>query len=125
LEPDVRHRSLETRQAELEASRARIVATADEARRRLERDLHDGPRQHFVLASLWLKGAAVQAHGTAAEPLVAEALEQLRQGLAELRELGHRSHPPVLCERGLAAALHQRRVAQGARSEPPSWSALR
>ena len=91
--------------AEVEASRARIVIAADEARKRLERDLHDGAQQRFVLASLWLKGAAVQAHGTPAEPFVAEAVEQLQHGLAELRDLAHGIHPAVLSERGLAAAL--------------------
>jgi signal transduction histidine kinase len=95
----------ELRRAEVEASRARIVAAADEARRRLERDLHDGAQQRFVLASLWLKGAAVRAHGTPAEPYVAEAVEQLQHGLAELRDLAHGIHPAVLSERGLAAAL--------------------
>jgi signal transduction histidine kinase len=91
--------------AEVEASRARIVIAADEARKRLERDLHDGAQQRFVLASLWLKSAAVQAHGTPAEPFVAEAVEQLQHGLAELRDLAHGIHPAVLSERGLAAAL--------------------
>jgi signal transduction histidine kinase len=91
--------------AEVEASRARIVIAADEARKRLERDLHDGAQQRFVLASLWLKSAAVQAHGTPAEPFLAEAVEQLQHGLAELRDLAHGLHPAVLSERGLAAAL--------------------
>jgi signal transduction histidine kinase len=81
------------------------VIAADEARKRLERDLHDGAQQRFVLASLWLKSAAVQAHGTPAEPFVAEAVEQLQHGLAELRDLAHGIHPAVLSERGLAAAL--------------------
>ena len=81
------------------------MIAADEARKRLERDLHDGAQQRFVLASLWLKGAAVQAHGTPAEPFVAEAVEQLQHGLAELRDLAHGIHPAVLSERGLAAAL--------------------
>jgi signal transduction histidine kinase len=91
--------------AEIEASRARIVAASDEARRRLERDLHDGAQQRFVLASLALRRAGALARGTAAEPLVAEAVEQLQQGLAELRELAHGIHPAVLRGRGLAAAL--------------------
>jgi signal transduction histidine kinase len=47
----------------------------------------------------------VQAHGTPAEPFVAEAVEQLQHGLAELRDLAHGLHPAVLSERGLAAAL--------------------
>jgi signal transduction histidine kinase len=81
------------------------VIAADEARKRLERDLHDGAQQRFVLASLWLKSAAVQAHGTPAEPFVAEAVEQLQHGLAELRDLAHGIHPAVLSEHRLAAAL--------------------
>ena len=96
---------LETGRAEIEASRARIVAASDEARRRLERDLHDGAQQRFVLASLALRRAGELARGTAAEPLVAEAVDQLQQGLAELRELAHGIHPAVLRGRGLAAAL--------------------
>jgi len=89
----------------IDASRARIVAATDEARRRLERDLHDGAQQRFVIAALALERAAARATGTPAEPLVAEALEQVRHGLAELRELAHGIHPAVLSERGLAAAL--------------------
>jgi signal transduction histidine kinase len=89
----------------IEASRARIVAAADEARRRLERDLHDGAQQRFVVAALTLERAAARAAGTPAEPLVAEALDQVQQGLVELRELAHGIHPAVLSERGLAAAL--------------------
>jgi signal transduction histidine kinase len=89
----------------IEASRARIVAAADEARRRLERDLHDGAQQRFVIAALTLECAAARATGTPAAPLVAEALDQVRQGLAELRELAHGIHPAMLSERGLATAL--------------------
>jgi signal transduction histidine kinase len=82
-----------------------IAVAADEARRRLERDLHDGAQQRFVLASLWLGRATAPAHGTPAERFVAEALEQLRLGLAELRDLAHGLHPAVLSGRGLAAAI--------------------
>ena len=90
---------------EIDASRARLVDAADEARRRLERDLHDGAQQRFVLATVWLRRAAARARGTAAEPLVDEAFQQLQQGLAELRDLARGIHPTVLSERGLAAAL--------------------
>ena len=90
---------------EIDASRARLVEAADEARRRLERDLHDGAQQRFVLATVWLKRAAARARGTPAEPLVDEAFQQLQQGLAELRDLARGIHPTVLSERGLAAAL--------------------
>jgi signal transduction histidine kinase len=81
------------------------VAAADEARRRLERDLHDGAQQRFVLATVCLKRAAARARGTPAEPLVDEAFQQVQQGLAELRDLARGIHPAVLSERGLAAAL--------------------
>jgi signal transduction histidine kinase len=90
---------------DIEASRARLVAAADEARRRLERDLHDGAQQRFVLAAVWLERAAARARGTPAEPLLDEAYQQLQRGLAELRDLAHGIHPAVLSERGLAAAL--------------------
>jgi signal transduction histidine kinase len=89
--------------AGIEASRARIVAAADEARRRLERDLHDGAQQQLVLAAMTLRQA--QARGTPAERPVVDALAQLQQALAELRELARGIHPAVLSERGLAAAL--------------------
>jgi signal transduction histidine kinase len=85
--------------------RARMIAAADDARRQLERDLHDGAQQRFVLASLMLKGAAARAHDTPAEPFLVEAFKQLQQGLAELRDLAHGIHPAVLDSRGLAAAV--------------------
>jgi signal transduction histidine kinase len=89
----------------IDAARARTIAAADEARRQLERDLHDGAQQRFVLASLLLKRAAARARGTRAESLLAEALEQVQRGLAELRDLAHGIHPAVLTTGGLAAAL--------------------
>jgi signal transduction histidine kinase len=90
---------------EIHASRARIVAAADEARRRLERDLHDGAQQRLVLAAMTLKEAQARASGTPAEQLIVEAFEILQQGLTELRDLARGIHPAVLTERGLAAAL--------------------
>jgi signal transduction histidine kinase len=91
--------------AAIEASRARIVAEADEARRRLERDLHDGAQQQLVLAAMTLRQAQAQARGTPAERPVVDALAQLQQALTELRDLARGLHPAVLSERGLAAAL--------------------
>ena len=58
-----------------------------------------------MIAALTLERAAARATDTPAGPLVAEALDQVRQGLAELRELAHGIHPAVLSERGLATAL--------------------
>jgi signal transduction histidine kinase len=95
----------DARRGEMAASQARLVAADDEARRRLERDLHDGAQQRFVLATVWLKRAAARARGTPAAPLVDEAYRQLQQGLAELRDLAHGIYPAVLDDRGLASAL--------------------
>jgi PAS domain S-box-containing protein len=93
------------RAAEIDASRARIVEAGDEARRRLERDLHDGAQQRLVVSCLTLRRAVKQARGTSVEPLVSEALEHVEDGLAELRELARGIHPSLLTERGLAVAL--------------------
>jgi signal transduction histidine kinase len=91
--------------ADRDASRARIVAAADEARRRLERDLHDGAQQQLVSLALTLRRAEVQARGTPAQQAVSDAIAQLEEALAELRDLARGLHPAVLSERGLAAAL--------------------
>jgi len=86
-------------------SRARIVEAGDEARRRLERDLHDGAQQSLLVSLLTLRRAAKEADGTAAAPLLAQALAHLEQGLAELRELARGIHPSQLSEQGLADAV--------------------
>ena len=87
---------------ELLASRARIVAAADEARRRIERDLHDGAQQRLVhtIVTLKLAGRAIQEGGQA-EDLVDEALEHSQRATAELRELAHGILPSVLSRGGL------------------------
>jgi signal transduction histidine kinase len=88
----------------LKDSRARIVEAADDARRRIERDLHDGAQQRLVAHGLSLGLVA-----RSAEPATATALQgciaDLQTALAELRELARGLHPVVLTERGLAAAL--------------------
>jgi signal transduction histidine kinase len=91
--------------AETDTSRVRMLAAADEARRRLERDLHDGAQQRLVSLALILKRAEVQARGTPAHGAVTEALGLLEEALTELRDLARGIHPAVLGERGLAAAL--------------------
>ncbi len=95
------------REAELRASRARIVAAADEARRRLERDLHDGAQNSLLALGLDLK--VIQADlerdpERAAERLKA-AREELLRATSELRELARGIHPAVLTELGLVPAL--------------------
>jgi signal transduction histidine kinase len=92
---------------ELAASRLRIVEASDAARRRIERNLHDGAQQRLVGLALRLRlaRAAVQRAPAEAEELLAAAEAELRAALDELRELAHGIHPPLLSERGLAAAL--------------------
>jgi signal transduction histidine kinase len=93
---------------QVRASRARIVATGDAERRRIERDLHDGAQQRLVTLSLVLGLARDQAVATAdvaLEDVLDEAAEQLRLALAELRELARGIHPAVLSEAGLHAAI--------------------
>ena len=76
---------------------ARIVEAADEARRQLERDPHDGAQQHLVLAALTLKCAQAQARGTCRSRRI-EALAQLQRALDELRDLA-RGDPSGRAER--------------------------
>jgi PAS domain S-box-containing protein len=93
--------------AELVASRARLVAASDEARRRVERDLHDGVQQRLVLLALELRGAQALAPPDNAE--LAGELTRMGKGLAEalddLRELSRGIHPAILSEGGLVPAL--------------------
>jgi signal transduction histidine kinase len=89
----------------LEESPARIVAAGDEARRRLERDLHDGAQQRLIVSLMTLRRAAKDVEGTAAAPFFDQGIEHLEQGLAELRELARGIHPSHLSEHGLAHAI--------------------
>ncbi len=92
---------------ELSASRARVVASADETRRRIERDLHDGAQQHFVSLALQLR--AVQASVPPDQAKLADELGRvatgLKDALADLRELSRGIHPAILAEAGLGPAL--------------------
>jgi len=92
---------------ELRASRARIVEAADEARRRLERNLHDGAQQRLVSVSVALRlaQARIRDDPAAAEGILRAASEELALSLEELRELARGLHPAVLTHRGLAPAL--------------------
>jgi signal transduction histidine kinase len=85
---------------------ARIVESGDAARRRLERDLHDGAQQRLVSLALNLRvlGSRVDGDPEAARQLDV-AVHELDQALEELRELARGLHPSVLTERGLSAAL--------------------
>jgi signal transduction histidine kinase len=93
--------------AELTASRARIVATADQTRRRIERDLHDGAQQQLVTLALQLRAA--QAKVPAQLDRVNAELDRVAIGLSntldELREFARGIHPAILVKGGLAPAL--------------------
>jgi len=99
--------SLAASRAELAASRARIVRSADEARRRIERDLHDGIQQRLVSLALDLR--ATQASVPAEHPELGAQLDRVVAGLGdaldELRETSRGIHPAALSEGGLGPAL--------------------
>jgi signal transduction histidine kinase len=91
---------------QLAASRARIVDAADAARRRIERDLHDGAQQRLVSLALSLRLVESRLEpGSAASRELAAARSELDAALEELRELARGIHPSILTDRGLEAAL--------------------
>ncbi|HUA44184.1 MAG TPA: histidine kinase [Solirubrobacteraceae bacterium] len=119
LENERLQAELRARLSELQASRARLVEATDAERRRIERDLHDGTQQRLVsiAMSLGLLESKLPDQEAVTRPLVREAREALAVALEELRELTHGINPPLLTERGLAAALDElcRRAALPAR----------
>jgi PAS domain S-box-containing protein len=92
---------------EIRASRSRIVAAADEARRKLERNLHDGAQQRLVALSVSLRLAEGKLHDDpdGARLILSAARDELAAALDELRELARGIHPAVLTDRGLRAAI--------------------
>ncbi|BBZ40150.1 sensor histidine kinase [Mycobacterium conspicuum] len=90
--------------AELAASRTRLITAADEERRRLERDLHDGAQQHLVALAVLLQ-LARRAEKDRAERLLLEASELMDTAIAEIRRIAHGIYPPLLVSGGLAQAL--------------------
>ena len=122
---------LEEQLAEVAASRARIVAAADEERRRIERDLHDGAQQRLVAVALALRLAETRL-GDDSDPAVRDVLAQgvkdLGEAIDELRDLARGVHPAILSESGLVAALESLvdrspfpvRLDVDIASEPPS-----
>jgi signal transduction histidine kinase len=101
--------------AELAASRTRIVAAADEARRRIERDLHDGAQQHLVALALRLRTAAEAPECDEVRPQITDVAAALTSVIDELREISHGIHPAILSTAGLRPALR----ALGRRSAIP------
>jgi signal transduction histidine kinase len=92
---------------ELRASRQRLVAAQDEARRRLERNLHDGAQQHVVAlkVKLGLARALAKKDPARARELVGQLTTDADEALRTLRDLARGIYPPLLADRGLAAAL--------------------
>jgi signal transduction histidine kinase len=94
--------------AEVRASRARIVAAADQARRRVEQDLHDGAQQRIIALGLSLAALSTRAK-RARQPEMAAALtavkDEAEAALHDLRELARGIHPAVLTEQGIGAAV--------------------
>ncbi|WP_238005534.1 DUF4118 domain-containing protein [Dactylosporangium sp. AC04546] len=93
--------------AELNASRTRIVLAADEARRRIERDLHDGVQQRLVSLALELRAAEALLPGDPGEAKVrlCHTTEGLADASKELQEISRGLHPAVLSQGGLMPAL--------------------
>jgi PAS domain S-box-containing protein len=107
-EEALRQRQIEqARTEELRASRTRIVEAADAARRKIERDLHDGAQQRLVTLALEVRMARARlaADPSAAVPFLERVGNELADASAELRELARGIHPAVLTERGLAPAI--------------------
>ncbi len=101
-----RAEELEDRVERLTQTRAGVVDAADAERRRLERDLHDGTQQRLVSLAMRLGMArADPADAAQAHQVIAEAHEEAKAALAELRNLVRGLHPAVLEDRGLDAAL--------------------
>ena len=91
----------------LQTSRAAVQRAEADTRRRLERDIHDGPQQRLVRLRMDLARAHRQAEKdpAAASAIIQGAMEQTQQTLDELRQLSRGIAPPVLIDRGLAAAI--------------------
>jgi signal transduction histidine kinase len=102
------HAETRAQLAQVQESRARLVTAADEERRRIERDIHDGAQQRLVALGLQLRSAQRRL-GPEADPEVGRLLDatvdELQVAVNELRELARGVHPAILTEDGLGAAL--------------------
>jgi signal transduction histidine kinase len=86
-------------------SRLRIVEAADEARRRIERDLHDGAQQQLLALALELRVLRASISDPEAGPLVDGLAVRLEAALSDLRELARGIHPAILTRSGLGPAI--------------------
>jgi signal transduction histidine kinase len=102
------HADMRAQLAKVQESRVRIVTAADDERRRIERDLHDGAQQRLVALALQLRSAQRQLDANVdpeLDELISSIVDGLQLAVEELRELAHGVHPAILTEDGLAAAL--------------------
>lgn len=109
LTAELRHRldTIESQADELEKSRRRILAAQGDERRRLERAIHDGAQQHLVSLAVKLRLARrILSHDTdRARRLLTEVRDDADAALDSLRELARGIYPPILSDRGIAAAV--------------------
>jgi signal transduction histidine kinase len=106
MERDRLHRDLVKKIDELKASRARLVRVADEERRRLERNLHDGAQQRLTVVLLALRRLEQRVDDDRElAAIVTSTRQELQEAIGELRELARGLHPPRLAQYGLAAAV--------------------
>jgi signal transduction histidine kinase len=105
------HEEVRVQLAQVRASRARLVTAGDDARRRLERDLHDGAQQRMLsvglILSLLRQAMSERELSPQTVELLDEAETELRAATQELRELARGIHPAVLTLQGLRAAIEQ------------------
>jgi PAS domain S-box-containing protein len=94
---------------ELQASRSRIMSAADEERRRIERDLHDGAQQRMLALTIQLELAAdlVRSDPGKGAARLRELVQEANAAMAEIRSLAHGLYPSLLLERGLVGALSE------------------
>ena len=114
---------LRTSNAELSASRSRLVSAADAERRRIERDIHDGAQQHLAALAVNL-GLARDGLAATDSPdrrgLLDEMQADVREPIAQVRDLAHGIYPPLLRQAGLPEALRAARGPQPATRSPSS-----
>jgi len=104
---------------DLRASRARIVASANAARRSLERRLHDGPQQHLVAMAVKLRliENAIDDAPDDAKQMLEELRREVQETVQQLRDIASAIFPPLLGDRGLAEALRAAAAREGGWAE--------
>ena len=109
--------ALRQRLEDLQAAQRRLVTAQDEERRRLERNIHDGAQQQLVALSVKVRlaQALLERDPAKADQMLAEVQTDSQQALDDLRDLARGIYPPLLADKGLAAALE----AQARRSPVP------